>query len=153
MIKNKNIFECIIINNNIWFPNYVVWGPPSAGHQRRTKIFKDAFPNMESAISSQKTWERLRKKHDDKRRIFKYSENEKILTEIDRRDFFTNAYGLPIEVGQNVLINNVVYEIKSLEVIKWAGLIAGYDIDNLRRKINISDYDLDKEENIWKRKE
>lgn len=153
MIRNKNIFECIIVNDHIWFPNYVFWGPPSAGHQRRKKIFKDAFPNMESSISTYHTWKNLRKKQRDERRIFKYDENIKQLTEIDKNNFFMNAYGIPIEVGQNVLINNVVHEIKSLEVIKWAGLIASYEIDKKILKTNISDYDWNEKENIWERRQ
>lgn len=153
MVNDKNIFESVFLDSLIWFPSYVVWEPPIAGHQRRAKIFKDAFPNMKSAISSQENWKKLRKKYNDKVRIFKYNENEKVLTEINRYDFFTNAYGLPIEVGQNALINGTIYEIKSLEVVKWAGLIAGYDVESNRRKTNISDYTLDKEDNVWKRKE
>ena len=43
MIRDKNIFECIIKDNHIYFPDYVVWGPPSHGMQRRQHIFKQAY--------------------------------------------------------------------------------------------------------------
>lgn len=153
MIKDKNIFECIFLNDHIWFPNYVCWGPPSYGHQRRKWIFQQRFPKKESSISSKETWDNLRKKHPNKIRIFEYDEKLKQLNEIDKKDFFLNAYGLPIRVGQNVCINNVVYEIKTLEVIKWAGLIAGYEVENKIKKSNISHYDWNKEKQVWEGKE
>ena len=102
MIRDKNIFECIILNNQIWLPNYVCWGPPSMGHHRRSILFKRKFPNMENAVSSKETWDRLRKKHNDKRRIFQYNEDTKVLKEIDVKDFFMNSWG-----GANLFRRNI----------------------------------------------
>lgn len=153
MIKDKNIFECIFLNDHIWFPNYVCWGPTSHGLQRRKLIFQQGFPKNESSIASKEMWKKLRKNHRDKRKIFKYDEKLKKLTEINQKEFFTNAYGLPIKIGQHMMIKNVIYEIKSLEVIKWAGLIAGYEVEGEIKKTNISHYDWDSEEKIWKIKE
>jgi len=153
MIKAKNTFECIFLDGHIWFPNYVCWGPPSHGHQRRKWIFQQSFPKNNSSISSKETWEKLRKKHFDKRKIFEYDEKTKQLTEIDKKSFFTNAYGLPIKAGQSMVVSNVVYEIKSLEVIKWAGLIASYEKDNQLSKTNISHYGWNKEKNLWEARE
>ena len=82
MIKDKNTFECIFLNNHIWFPNYVIWGPPSHGHQRRKYIFKQAFPTLESSITSKQSWKDLLDKHSDKRKLFKYDDAKKKLTEI-----------------------------------------------------------------------
>jgi len=82
MIKDKNIFECIFLNDHIWFPNYVIWGPASHGHQRRKYIFKQSFPKLESSISSKQTWESLMKEYSDKRKVFKYDSKIKKLTEI-----------------------------------------------------------------------
>ena len=49
-----------------------------------------------------------------------------------------------------MMIRNVIYEIKSLEVIKWAGLIAGYEVEGEIKKTNISHCDWNSEEKIWK---
>ena len=53
MIRDKNIFECIILNNQIWLPNYVCWGPPSMGHHRRSILFKrNIIPTNTIAIKN-----------------------------------------------------------------------------------------------------
>ena len=99
MIKDKNIFECIFLKNNIHFPDYVIWGPPSHGCQRRKHIFKKAFPEMSSSISSSFRWKTLRKRHYDKRRLFRYEEGTETLIEINKDAFFTTAFGDPINIG------------------------------------------------------
>jgi len=150
MIKDKNIFECIIIGNQVFLPRYVIWAPASAGYQRRGAIFQKHFPNKTiNNLMPNGHWEKLRKNNN--RRIFSYDESSRKLTEVNDGEFFTNAFGIPIKIGESILVNNVEYEIKSLEVIKWAGLIAGYESEGKIKKTNISDYNLDKEDNIWKR--
>jgi len=147
MIKDKNIFECIVIDNHIWFPNYVCYGPPSYGMQRRKLIFKKAFPKLESSICSKSSWDSLRKKHWDKRKVFKYDEDTK---ELKETRVFTNAWGDPINVGEKFELNKNIHVIQSLDVIKYAGLICTYE-DN--KKTNLSQFVKDLNDNIWRFKE
>lgn len=150
MIKDKNVFECIILENHIWFPNYVYWGPPSVGHQRRKALFKTKFPDMESAISTKDTWDRLRKKHKNKRRIFRYDEESRTLNEINVKDFFLSGWGEPVYLGDTFELKGELYQIEGLEIIRWAGLIAKYtDKQGKVRKINFSFYKKSKDK-IWR---
>jgi hypothetical protein len=147
MIRDKNIFECIIINDHIWFPNYVYYGPPSYGMQRRKTIFKKEFPSRESSICSKNSWEKLRKNHWDKRKVFKYDEDTKALKETK---IYTNSWGDPVYVGEKFELNKNVYVIQSLDVIKYAGLICTYE-DN--KKTNLSQFVKVLNDNIWRIKE
>lgn len=147
MIKDKNIFECIIIDDHIWFPNYVCYGPPSYGMQRRKSIFKKAFPKFESSICSKSSWDKLRKNHRDKRKVFKYDENT---AELKETRVFTNSWGDPINVGEKFEINENTYVIQSLDVIKYAGLICTYEGN---KKTNLSQFVKDLNDNIWRIKE
>lgn len=149
MIKDKNIFECIFLDNQIWFPNYVVWGPPSHGHQRRKMIFKKAFPDLESSISSAFSWKSLRRRHDGKRRIFKYDDTTKVLNEIDKDSFFVTGFGQPIEVGERIITNNETFIIEKLSVVSHAGLIASYTLDNEEKKINVSFFERKSNNESW----
>lgn len=149
MIKDKNIFECIFLDNQIWFPNYVVWGPPSHGHQRRKMIFKKAFPDLESSISSAFSWKSLRRRHDGKRRIFKYDDTTKVLNEIDKDSFFVTGFGQPIEVGERMITSNGTFIIENLSVVSHAGLIASYTLDNEEKKINVSFFERKSNNESW----
>ena len=102
MIRDKNIFECVFKDNKIWFPNYVVWGPPSHGHKRRKQIFSQSFPNTVSQISTSNSWSVLRKRHNDKRRIFKYDETTKTLNEINKHSFFITALGILLRLAKKL---------------------------------------------------
>ena len=79
MIKDKNIFECVFKGDHIWFPNYVYYGPPSWGMRRRKMIFKQAFPDKDSSICNNESWESLKKDA----LLFTYDEKLKILTELE----------------------------------------------------------------------
>ena len=150
MIRDKNIFECIILNNQIWLPNYVCWGPPSMGHHRRSILFKRKFPNMENAVSSKETWDRLRKKHIDKRRIFQYNEDTKVLKEIDVKDFFMNSWGEPIYLGETFELKGDHFKVEGLKIVKWVGLLVEYtDKNNNKKQTNFSFYKKSKD-NIWR---
>jgi len=150
MIKDKNIFECIFLKNNIHFPDYVIWGPPSHGCQRRSHIFKQAFPEMTSSISSSFRWKTLRKRHYDKRRLFIYDEEKKILSEINKNTFFTTAFGDPINIGDTIEIRRGRFTITNLRVISHAGLIASYMLDDEEKKVNVSFFEKENKNNIWK---
>tara|TARA_R110001592_G_scaffold71619_8_gene218850 strand:- start:1140 stop:1607 length:468 start_codon:yes stop_codon:yes gene_type:complete len=153
VIRDKNIFECIFKGNSIWFPNYVVWGPPSHGHQRRKHIFSQSFPEKESSISTSNSWKVLRKRHDDKRRIFKYDEETKTLNEINKHSFFITGFGYPIKVGEEIETNNAVFKIKNLAVISHAGLIASYMFEGKEKKVNVSFFVRENKNDVWKLKE
>lgn len=146
MIRDKNIFECIFLAEHIYFPDYVFYGPPSYGMQRRKNIFKIAFPNIESSILTKKSWVEIKKKHFDKRKTFKWSPEAKTLTEVE---IYTNAFGDPIMPGDKFEIDNKVIEVNMFEVVKWVGLVAKYD----NKKINVSRYKKDLKDNIWKSEE
>jgi|TARA_R110001592_G_scaffold295491_2_gene565492 hypothetical protein len=149
MIRNKNVFECIFKDGKIWFPNYVFWGPPSHGHMRRSTIFKKLFPDVVSNISTKETWENLRKSNWKDRRVFEYNEASDVLKEVDYQEFFTNAYGFVIKEGQKFKINNIVYTIEKLEVIKFAGLIATYQIEGKLKKTNVGAMSWNNKNNYW----
>jgi len=153
MIKDKNIFECIFLKDNIHFPDYVIWGPPSHGIQRRKQIFKQAFPEMTSSISTSFSWKTLRKRHYDKRRLFRYHEEKKTLIEINKDTFFTTAFGDPINVGEIIETSHGKFVITNLRVISHAGLIASYVKDGEERKVNVSFFERKNKDNIWKLRE
>ena len=153
MIKDKNIFECIFLKDNIHFPDYVIWGPPSHGIQRRKHIFKQAFPEMTSSISTSFSWKTLRKRHYDKRRLFRYHEEKKTLIEINKDTFFTTAFGDPINVGEIIETSHGKFVITNLRVISHAGLIASYTKDEEEKKVNVSFFDRENKNNIWKLRE
>lgn len=153
MIKDKNIFECIFKENHIWFPNYVVWGPPSHGHQRRKHIFKKAFPELESSISSDFSWKNLRRRHDEKRKIFKYDDVTSTLTEINKHSFFVTGFGQPIETGEKMLTSSGTFTIEKLSVVSQAGLIASYTLNNKEKKINVSFFERKSPKEPWKKRE
>ena len=150
MIKDKNIFECIFLKDEICFPDYVIWGPPSHGCQRRKHIFKQAFPEMNSSISSSFRWKTLRKRHYDKRRLFRYKEKTKTLIEINKNTFFTTAFGDPINIGEMIEINHGKFVITNLRVISHAGLIASYTLNDEEKKVNVSFFERKHKNDIWK---
>ena len=149
MIRDKNIFECIFKNNCICFPNYVVWGPPSHGHQRRKHIFEQKFAGMESIVCTKSSWGSLIRNHYDKRKVFEYDEKLKVLSEVDYKSFFTNAYGYIVKEGQRFKCNEETHTIDKLEVIRYAGLIASYKCLEDIKKINVSMMTWNKENNCW----
>jgi hypothetical protein len=144
VIRDKNIFECIIINDHIWFPNYVYYGPPSHGMQRRSAIFKKAFPSLGSSICTKHSWEKLRKNNWNERKVFKYDEDTRKLKETK---VYTNAWGDPIYAGEKFELNENVHVIQSLSIVKYAGLICTYK-DN--KKTNLSQFTKDLNDNIWR---
>jgi len=144
MIKDKNIFECFIINDHIWFPNYVCYGPPSHGMQRRKVIFKKEFPHLESSICNKSSWENLRRNKWSERKVFKYNEDTQ---ELKLVKIFTNAWGDPIYEGEKFELNSNIYVIQSLSVVKYAGLICTYE-DN--KQTNLSRFIKDLNDNIWR---
>ena len=144
MIKDKNIFECFIINDHIWFPNYVCYGPPSHGMQRRKLIFKKEFPHLESSICNKSSWENLRRNKWSERKVFKYNEDTQ---ELKLVKIFTNAWGDPIYEGEKFELNSNIYVIQSLSVVKYAGLICTYE-DN--KQTNLSRFIKDLNDNIWR---
>ena len=121
MIKDKNIFECIILENQIYFPNYVCYGPSSYGMQRRKMIFRNRFPEKGTSILDESSWRQMLKKYASKRKTFKYNEEDKSLKE---ERVFTNGYGYPICIGDKFMIDNEVHTVKDLKIVKHAGLIA-----------------------------
>ena len=153
MIRDKNIFECIIKDNHIYFPDYVIWNPSSHGMQRRQHIFKQAFPVMDSSISSSFKWKTLRKRHHDKRKLFRYHEEKKTLIEINKDTFFTTAFGDPINVGEIIETSHGKFVITNLRVVSHAGLIASYTKDEEEKKVNVSFFDRENKNNIWKLRE
>ena len=144
MIKDKNIFECFIIDGHIWFPNYVCYGPPSYGMQRRKAIFKKEFPHLESSICNKKSWENLRRNKWSERKVFKYNEDTQ---KLKLAKIFTNAWGDPIYKGEKFELNSNVYVIQELNVVKYAGLICTYE-DN--KQANLSRFIKDLDDNIWR---
>ena len=150
MIRDKNIFECIFLEKVIFFPHYVIWGPASHGVMRRKHFFKIKFPTMSLSLSSKDSWEKLLKKHYDKRKIFSLDPNTKELTELDPQHFFTNAYGYPIKIGERIQLKSGIYEIKDLKVIRYAGLIASYILDGEIKKVDVGRMVWDKDLQHWK---
>ena len=153
MIRDKNIFECIIKDNHIYFPDYVIWGPPSHGIQRRQHIFKQVFPEMDSSISSSFRWKTLRKRHYDKRRLFKYKEATKLLSEINKSSFFITGFGYPINVGETMQTSLGRFVITNLSVISHAGLIASYAKNGEEKKVNVSFFERENKNDILKLRE
>ena len=149
MIRDKNTFECIFIENDIWFPDYVMWTPKSHGLQRRDHFFKQKFPQMNRHISSTHDWSRISKKHWDKRKIFSYDTATRTLTEINPSDFFTNGQGYTVNIGEHVLVNNTAYEIKKLEIIRYAGLIATFERNGELVKVDVSRMEWDEDKKYW----
>ena len=62
---------------------------------------------------------------------------------------YTTAYGDVIKPGQKFLLNGKEFEIISLSVVKWAGLIADYDEYGLIRRHNISSYVYDSQKDVF----
>ena len=61
---------------------------------------------------------------------------------------YKTGFGEEIKVGDNLKINNSIHQIEKLEVIRWAGLIATYQINGEEKRTNVSFYKLDSEK-IW----
>jgi len=81
MNRNRTLFECVFKEGYIWFPHYVHFNPRSLGMQRRSWIFKQAFPDKESSICTRESWERITQ---DKI-IFIYDEQTKKLTKMENK--------------------------------------------------------------------
>ena len=150
MIRDKNIFECIIKEDVIHFPDYMIWTPKSHGVQRRTNLFQQAFPEMTTTILKKNAWMSLCKKHWSKHRIFSCDPQGTILTEIFKEEFFTNAYGDPVYVGERIQLSCGTYTITKLQVIRYAGLIASYVVEEgVTKKVNIGNMVWDEDQNCW----
>ncbi|MAA78123.1 MAG: hypothetical protein CL916_02600 [Deltaproteobacteria bacterium] len=149
MIRDKNTFECIFINNEIWFPDYIMWTPKSDGLIRRDYFFKQKFPQMNRHLSSTNDWNKISKKHWDKRRIFSYDTATRTLAEINPSEFFTNGHGYTVTIGERVLVQNTAYEIKKLEIIRYAGLIATFERNGELVKVNVSRMEWDEDKKYW----
>lgn len=65
------------------------------------------------------------------------------------KDTFVTGYGEYMKVGQNFKINEKVFKIISLNVVRWAGLIASYEEDGVLKKTNVSHYVWLDSENLW----
>lgn len=149
MIKDKNIFECFFLEDCIWLPHYVYWGPPSHGYARRKAAFLKTFPNIRNFIATKEDWEAMKQTCLQGRRVYQYHEDTGYLELIDNKNFFTNAYGFVVKPGQKFIRDNKIYKIEKLEIIKWVGLVGVYTEDGREKKINISTMVYDKENNYW----
>lgn len=150
MIRDKNIFECIIIEDLIHFPDYMIWTPTTHGVQRRAHLFQQAFPEMETTILEKNAWQSLCEKHWSKRRIFSCDPQGTILTEILKEEFFTNSYGYPVYVGERIQLSGGTYTIAKLQVIRYAGLIASYAAEEgVTKKVNVGTMTWDGELKCW----
>ena len=81
MNQKKNTFECVFKGDHIWFPNYVYFSPPSLGMQRRSWIFKQAFPCKGSSICTRESWENIK----EDKVTFVYDEQTKKLTKLEEK--------------------------------------------------------------------
>lgn len=149
IIRDKNIFECFIKNEVIWFPNYVFWAPPSHGYIRRRNIFKKVFPEMEPMISTQETWIRLKNNSSKQYQIFQYSEETHYLKKLKPDCFVTNSYGYPVWCGQKLLLEDGIYTIDKLEGIKHAGIIATYHVEGILKKTSVNRMIWNSENDYW----
>lgn len=66
---------------------------------------------------------------------------------------YMTAYGDVIKPGQKFLLNGKEFEIISLSIVKWAGLIADYDECGLIRRHNISSYIYDSQKDVFRNKD
>lgn len=63
---------------------------------------------------------------------------------------FTNAYGHPIKVGDRFKLDDNIFTIEKLRVVRWAGLIATYrNLDGQIKKTNLSSWSYDKDQKVW----
>jgi hypothetical protein len=66
---------------------------------------------------------------------------------------YTTAYGEVIDVGQKFILNDQIYKIEKLQVIRYAGLIASYtNSEGKLKKINIGIWTYNAEKNLWVQK-
>ena len=149
MIRDKNIFTCLWEEDEICFPNHTLWSPPSYGHQRRSFIFSQAFPNRKSTILSKQYWEQKKRENPDKIRIFRYNTKHKHLTEIEKHQFFTNDAGNTIFVGDTVHLEGKIYRIRELKMVSGQGLLALCAHRFKEKNINLSYCSHDGEKNHW----
>jgi hypothetical protein len=77
----KNIFECVMVGDHIWFPNFIHYAPQSFGFQRRKWIFQQAFPEKTSSICSTESWNKIK----ENRVVFAYDEKTKTLTKQENK--------------------------------------------------------------------
>lgn len=67
---------------------------------------------------------------------------------------YTTAYGEPIAIGQQFILNGETYKIEKLEVIRYAGLIASYtNREGESKKTNISTWTYNEGKRLWMMKE
>ena len=67
---------------------------------------------------------------------------------------FKTGYGEPIDIGQRFILNEKIYKIEKLEVIRFAGLIGTYTgEDGKSYKTNLSTVTYDTEKRLWKPRE
>ena len=105
------------------------------------------------SISSSFRWKTLRKRHYDKRRLFKYKEATKLLSEINKSSFFITGFGYPINVGETMQTSLGRFVITNLSVISHAGLIASYAKNGEEKKVNVSFFERENKNDIWKLRE
>lgn len=153
MIRDKNIFECIFLENVIHLPHYIVWSPEINGLLRRKKFFSQSFPDMHISQSDKKNWDKLVKENRNKRKVFSLNTQSKTLTELDLKHFFTNAYGYPIKVGENIQLVKGTYKIEKLQILRYAGLIASYTSNGEVQRVNVGNMEWNQSIQCWVHKE
>lgn len=82
-MNDINKFECIIIDNHIWFPNRINYSPQSHGMHRRKAIFQKTFPDFQSSICNEQIWNRLKEEREVQ--TFIYDETTKKLTKMEEK--------------------------------------------------------------------
>ena len=151
VIQDKYMFECIFLENAICFvdPAKRVLGDDAL--LQRDTLFQEKFPDMHIRRVNTEDWESLRKRHEDNRKRFSFDLQNSELVELKAERLFTNAYGYPVLIGENMQLQDGIYEITDLRIIRYAGLIASYISGGETKKVNVGSMSWNTEKQCWSR--
>lgn len=148
MIKDKNVFECFIVDNTVCLPHYIYYSPPSIGYHRRSVLFKKHFPKYSIVLLDKYETGKARKNWST-RKLFEYKEEANTLHEVPKGSLYPNSFGYVVRVGDRFEQKGQVYTIRKLEVKRYAGLIATYTTSIGDKQTNISSYNWDTDKSCW----
>ena len=151
MIQDKHIFECIFLEDSICFADHATEAQDSDDLLQRNTLFYKKFPDIRILSVKTEDWKQLLKKNWDKRKLFSFDLQNKNLIELNPKNLFKNAYGYPVLIGERMELQNGIYEIKSLRIIRYAGLIASYLLEGEMKKVNVGNMNWNTEKQCWTR--
>ena len=80
MTDRRNLFEAIVLENEIYFPPFIYFSPSNVGIMRRKFYFNKLFPKQKLTILNLQSWDEMKEKHDWS--LYELNEKTSTLTKI-----------------------------------------------------------------------